>query len=517
MRRLLVSTIVGFAALVTAANARADDVYTVATCSATGPGSGWSINNAGAYTNACPRPGITASAPKSDTGPLGAFQLIFTPPPSTHVAGYRLWRIVRLQLPWNYSLFNSPGVREQDRVETCWAIAQCGALGDGHTGNPPDVAQGGLDSTGIILHVDCNDGSNQGNHCPGGNPSNVAVSRFDVDLRDLSDPVIVGTPSGDLLDPAQPVAGVRTVSFSATDQGSGVYGARIEVDGQTVASDIVDGNNGKCAKPFTAVVPCRTNASGSLSVNTAALPDGVHSMRLVVTDATETNSASYGPVQVRTANQAAVCDPALTVKTTPVTARWKGTKSSAVTRRSGRGTVVGKVAHTSGGLQVDLLARERRSGAVSTILASTTTAPNGSFTLAVPPGPSRRVRAAIHRQPTDPVFACSRGLNLRVPARATLHASPRSLAPGGRVRLSGRLEGGRIPSRGKLIDLQAREQGNWHTFASVRTKRSGRFSTHYRFHRSAPHKTYPMRVRVRPESSYPYALGYSRAVRVRVR
>jgi hypothetical protein len=179
--------------------------------------------------------------------------------------------------------------------------------------------------------------------------------------------------------------------------------------------------------------------------------------------------------------------------------------------------VVGKVAGVAGGVAVDLLARERRSGAVSTLLGSTTTSADGSFTLAVPPGPSRRLRAGWRVRPTDPVFACSRGLNVRVPARATLHASPRKLSPGGRVRLTGRLGGGRIPSRGKLIDLQAREQRRWHTFASVRTRRSGSFATHYRFHRSAPRKTYPIRVRVRPESSYPYALGYSRAVRVRVR
>src|SRR5689334_23174878 len=120
MRRLVV--IVGaLAALLAAAPARADDIYTVATCSANGPGSGWSVNNAGSSANACPRPGITASAPNTVTGPLGAFQLIFTPPPSTRVAGYRLWRTVRVQLPWNYSLFNSPAVREQDRGEICWA------------------------------------------------------------------------------------------------------------------------------------------------------------------------------------------------------------------------------------------------------------------------------------------------------------------------------------------------------------------------------------------------------------
>jgi hypothetical protein len=517
MRRLLVLTIVFAAAL--GANARADDLYAVETCAASGPGSGWSINNAGAYSNACPRPGMSATAPNTNTGKLGGFKLEFTPPANTHVAGYRLWRTVRLQAPWNYSLFNSPSVREQDRVEICWTMAGvCGALGDGHTGNPPDVAQGRLDSAGIELIVDCNNGDGQttGN-CPPGNPSNIGVSRFDVDLRDLSDPVIVGTPSGDLLDPTQPVAGVRAVSFSATDQGSGVYSARIEADGQTVASGVVDGNNGRCAKPFTAVVPCRTNASGTLSLNTATLPDGVHSMRLVVTDATETNAASYGPVQVRTANTAAQCTPGLNAKTTPVSASLKGTKRSAVTRRSGRATLVGRVAGIGAGVVVDLLARERIAGAPSTLLGSTTTAADGSFTLAVPPGPSRRVRAGWRVNATDTTFACSRPLNIRVPARASLHASPRSLRAGGRTRLSGRLVGGRIPSRGKLIDLQAREQGRWHTFASVRTTRAGTFATHYRFHRSAPRRTYPMRVRVRPESSYPYALGYSKSVRVRVR
>jgi hypothetical protein len=511
MRRLLVSTIVVTAVLT--GTARADDVYTVDTCAANGPGQGWSVVNAGSYQNACPRPGMIATAPNTESPTLGYFRLVFTPPPSTHVAGYRLWRTVRLQAPWNYSLFNSPALREQDRVEICWTLGgACGALGDGHTGNPPDVSRGGLDSTGIVLHVDCNPGN-----CPGGNPSSITVNRFQVDLRDLSDPVIVGTPSGDLLDPTQPVAGVRTVSFSATDQGSGLYAARLEVDGQVVASEPVDSNNGRCVKPFTAVVPCRANASGTLSLNTATLADGVHSMRLVVTDATETNGATYGPVQVRTANTNAQCTPGLTAKTTPLSVALKGTKRSAVTRKSGRATIVGRVAGAGAGVVVDLLSRERVAGAPSTLLGSSTTAADGSFTLAVPPGPSRRVRAGWRVNPTDTTFACSRPLNIRVPARATLHSSPRSVRAGGRIRLSGRLAGGRIPSRGKLIDLQAREQGRWHTFASVRTRRSGSFTAHYRFHRAAPRRTYPMRVRVRPESAYPYALGYSKTVRVRVR
>ena len=118
---------------------------------------------------------------------------------------------------------------------------------------------------------------------------------------------------------------------------------------------------------------------------------------------------------------------------------------------------------------------------------------------------------------TNRYFVCSKALDVRVPALATLKASPRSLRAGSRVRLSGRLLGGRVPSRGKLIDVQAREQGRWRTFATVRSRPSGTFTKRYRFRGTAPRKTYPMRVRVRPDAAYPFAVGYSPAVRVRVR
>ena len=99
-----------------------------------------------------------------------------------------------------------------------------------------------------------------------------------------------------------------------------------------MASAVVDSNGGRCAKPFRYLVPCRSTASGSVSVDTARLADGVHSIRLVVTDATETNSVAYGPVQVRTANQSLACIPARR----PTWPRFASTRRSALTRRGGR-------------------------------------------------------------------------------------------------------------------------------------------------------------------------------------
>jgi hypothetical protein len=103
MRRFVVM-LAAAAALSVAPPARADDVYTVETCANAGPGQGWSIRNAASYQNACPRPGVTASAPGGSSSTLGSFELRFTPPAATHVAGFRLWRTVRLTFPWNYSL-----------------------------------------------------------------------------------------------------------------------------------------------------------------------------------------------------------------------------------------------------------------------------------------------------------------------------------------------------------------------------------------------------------------------------
>jgi hypothetical protein len=65
------------------------------------------------------------------------------------------------------------------------------------------------------------------------------------------------------------------------------------------------------------------------------------------------------------------------------------------------------------------------------------------------------------------------------------------------------------------VILQGREDGRWRTFADTRTSRRGRWKASYRF-RGVP-GNYPVRARIRRQAGYPYELGYSRAVVVRVR
>ena len=140
----------------------------------------------------------------------------------------------------------------------------------------------------------------------------------------------------------------------------------------------------------------------------------------------------------------------------------------------------------------------------------------GRFTYRVPAGPSRTLRFA-YRSAADPLYACSKAVTIQVRAPVTLRATPRAIRPGQRVRFRGRLRGGYVPAEGKLVELQAFERNRWRNLRNVRTNARGEFSYRYRFSFRASGVTFPVRVRVRPDAGYPWAVGTSNRVRVRVR
>jgi hypothetical protein len=104
-----------------------------------------------------------------------------------------------------------------------------------------------------------------------------------------------------------------------------------------------------------------------------------------------------------------------------------------------------------------------------------------------------------------------------VTAGVSLAVTPRVAAKGRTIRLSGRLLGTPLPRAGKVLELQARTRGGaWVTFSTVRTSRTGSFTSRYTFRRGGP-VTYELRIRSRASGDYPYELGTSRGVSVRVR
>jgi hypothetical protein len=189
------------------------------------------------------------------------------------------------------------------------------------------------------------------------------------------------------------------------------------------------------------------------------------------------------------------------------------TTSFAHRRLRVRGRLVGPDGEPIAGARIEVLAQLHRAGSRFRAIGSTRTSRKGGFSYKAPPGASRTLRFGYRSHVNDPAFTTTLDVLQRVRASATLHASRHSVPRGGRVTFRGRLRGGYVPPRGKLVELQATDRGRWRTFALVRSDRRGNFRYRYRFAGSG---RFAFRVRVRFERAYPYILGYSPRTAVRV-
>ena len=164
---------------------------------------------------------------------------------------------------------------------------------------------------------------------------------------------------------------------------------------------------------------------------------------------------------------------------------------------------------------LDVITTPSATGHVPRVLGSVSTDGAGAFAYTAPAGSSRKVTfrfrglADFRRSESD--------VTLLVPGAATLKASRRQVRNGSSTTFSGRLLGKPLPARGKVVDLQVFYRGKWRTFATPRANRKGAFRFRYRFEATRRTTTYRFRARLRAEAAYPYELGYSKLVGVRVR
>lgn len=134
--------------------------------------------------------------------------------------------------------------------------------------------------------------------CSGGNgcvPGDTRYTLRDITfgLRDENIPTLSQVAGS--LRSSSAIDRIRTLTYAATDAGGGVFQQRLIIDGTPRAPEIVDPNGGKCAKPFSARVPCQREVTASATLDTSALADGPHEVALDVRDVTEANKAIHGP------------------------------------------------------------------------------------------------------------------------------------------------------------------------------------------------------------------------------
>jgi hypothetical protein len=331
----------------------------------------------------------------------------------------------------------------------------------------------------------------------------------------------------------------------ATDQGGGVYRLGVEVDGQirswqNLAAAPCSAWPGT-ERTFLSPKPCPSTVGGAQRISTAELPDGVHTVRVVVEDAAGNQTTAYGPVSKtlrRTVDGTptpgagspggSTTDPG-PLNGSPASAdarirvRWTGREGA--TRRiryNQRPRLDGQLTTPSGEPIKDAFVRTTivRAARNSPPFArdSLRTDRNGRFRWTLPKGvSSRSIRLTYHQRVNDTTPVATATLKLKVAASVRLKLSRKAVRRGQSITLTGSVVGRPISSVGKLLELQARNRGGrWITFRTVRTRKSGAFKATYRFRNGGPAR-FEMRARARKSADYPYETGSSAIRRIRVR
>jgi hypothetical protein len=330
---------------------------------------------------------------------------------------------------------------------------------------------------------------------------------------DRSAPALTIT-GGSMLD-GEVIRGVRGLAFSASDAGGGIRKVFVVANGTELVTDI---RNCAVADGFaTALSPCPLTTTESAAVPTASPafvtgPDNYVSACVEDLASDGFANRTCEPRQVWVDN---ACPASAVGGGTALRAGFGSTGSATGTALSDRASVLrGTVSGAAAGATVCALTRDAVAGAPIVVGATATTAADGSFALALPPGPSREV--FLHYVVGDSVIA-QHGLALTssVRPRLTVHPS-HGVRNHDRLSFAGRLPGPACVDR--LVKVQAKlGKARWQVFRTDRTDTDCRFAARYKLHATDSARRYRFRALVPQAEGYPYARGDSQTVKVKIR
>jgi hypothetical protein len=145
--------------------------------------------------------------------------------------------------------------------------------------------------------------------------ASVAVYRATIIMQNNSTPT--GSAFEGALSSSAPVSGVQDLKFVASDPGGpGVYNVSATVDGTQVYNQTPSGDGATCVNQgqvaegysFLSETPCSSSISVNIAVDTGALSDGTHSIKVIVTDAASNASVVFDK-SITTTNAPVVTSP----------------------------------------------------------------------------------------------------------------------------------------------------------------------------------------------------------------
>ena len=153
------------------------------------------------------------------------------------------------------------------------------------------------------------------------------------------------------------------------------------------------------------------------------------------------------------------------------------------------------------------------------IATSVTTAADGSFSYAVPAGPSRKLLFSYTAYSDDPHPSATAQATIAIRPVIALQIAPRRTTNGEVIYWKGTIRGGPIPAHGVTLNLEVKEGRRWKFFEQIVADRKGKFHFAYQFKTTTEPAVYKFRVALPKIGSvgYDYAPGASNGVAVHVR
>ena len=542
--------------------------WAVESCSLPGgkpaPIEGWQseADNGGPYTGAndnCPTGGLEAidSAQWEQVRSTGAIWT-YTAPTGATIAGGNL--LVSLTAPQGVAYVATPkNIYGGNVLVNCQFNLGCGpsnALGGWienasvaitHTGGTQMWAVAECVGAGQPHEAGANCAQNDG---AGGVNALMRISQADIELNDGSTPQGTGF-SGTLLD--TPASGTADLNFTASESapGPGIYTVTVSVDGHALSTTTADTNGGKCASvgrdangvpEYTAQEPCPLSEQVNIPINTTALTDGHHELTVSVADAAGVTATVYdGTITTQNApvlvsSLGALPGPGtgtggnggVVASSTPGAGAANGTSASetaqlrlGVGRRISRsfahralripGRLLDAQGHPIDGATLDIIQQVAGSSQTQ-VIAHTRTRADGSFTAAVPAGPSRLVEVAYRAFSTDITYAAQAKIEESVGAGVQINITPRHTNATGMILLTGQVDGP-VPAQGVIVDLLVHYRGRWEPFRTPRTDAAGRFDVAYQFQGALGR--FPFRAEVpASQADFSFTRGFSEVLDV---
>jgi hypothetical protein len=501
--------------------------YTVWSCrDATGaplPTRAWiPAGNAGSRSDTCLAGGsLSASLGTGDTAPGAVSGFRLDIPPGVTISGYTAWLAAETAVtPASPSLYLA-GLAQGDElavptmIDGCFeAEAMCSFGTFGEPLHPSNEASNPVLLGGLALMAVCSSTTDACEPLPGADPpARTALFRIAMEFDDPAAPAV--GPLGGTIAAGVPVSGVRTVVADVSDDGSGVSRTELLVDGS-----VVDRNDGlgPCTQPFTVADPCPHSNRATLVLDTAALPEGPHTVAVRAYDAAM-NVAESAPLGFDVDHPA---PPPPVVVTPPPAPTPPADVRLSVPERVRLPTsesVTGAVVGADGAPRPDVPVRfqKRPFGGGEddwrSMRATAVTDARGRFRVPVPSA-SAQVRATV---PSTAFSATPAIVGFVRPLRAGISASDRRLRNGQRLTLRGRLRNAGGAGDERTVLIQSRIRGTWRSVDSVETGRRGRIVWRYRFTNTRQSARYRFRFVVPREKRLPWKKLVTKQVSVVVR